>query len=89
MVEYSPLFTAPGSSSPIRARICLAVIGNKQDSINYVTLVYGDLFPVYLDGPYSASERRTHIVSQMRSIHLSVNKVQIYIKIRRNQIWHE
>ena len=28
----------------------------------------------------ATSERRTHIVSQMRSIHLSVNKVQIYTK---------
>ena len=83
MVEYSPLFTAPGSSPPIRARICLAVIGNSQDSINYVTLVYGDLFLYILMNLLATSERRTHIVSQMRSIHLSVNKVQIYKKKTR------
>ena len=42
--NYTERFlTTPGSSSPIQVRICLAVIGNSQDSINYVTLVYGDL----------------------------------------------
>ena len=73
-------FTARGSSSPIQAGMCLAVIGNSQDSIENVTLVYGDLLLNIFDGFYSTSERRTRVVSQLCRSRLSVNKVQFYTK---------